>query len=54
MLFLGTIMFFCYGMLAEIIGVKYGFIFGKYNYGEALGLKIYASTIYDWESSGVF
>ena len=30
---------FFVGMLAEIIGVKYGFIFGKYNYGEALGPK---------------
>ena len=30
---------FFVGMLAEIIGVKYGFIFGKYTYGEALGPK---------------
>ena len=28
------------GMLAEIIGVKYGFLFGNYSYGEALGIKI--------------
>tara|TARA_X000001036_G_scaffold146682_1_gene139514 strand:+ start:405 stop:1058 length:654 start_codon:yes stop_codon:yes gene_type:complete len=37
-LFLVLLCFFV-GMLAEIIGVKYGFIFGKYNYGEALGPK---------------
>ena len=30
---------FFVGMLAEIIGVKYGFIFGKYTYGKALGPK---------------
>lgn len=30
---------FFVGMLAEIIGVKYGFIFGKYTYGNALGPK---------------
>ena len=30
---------FFVGMLAEIIGGKYGFIFGKYNYGKALGPK---------------
>ena len=37
-LFLVLLCFFV-GMLAEIIGVKYGFIFGKYTYGEALGPK---------------
>ena len=31
---------FLIGMLAEIIGVKYGFLFGNYSYGEALGVKI--------------
>ncbi len=30
---------FSLGMLAEIIGVKYGFIFGDYSYGKALGVK---------------
>jgi len=32
---------FCFtiGMLAEIIGVHYGFIFGMYSYGDALGTK---------------
>ena len=30
---------FITGMLAEIVGVKYGFIFGEYFYGEALGPK---------------
>jgi len=28
------------GMLAEIIGVQYGFIFGAYAYGDALGTKV--------------
>jgi putative membrane protein len=28
------------GMLAEIIGVHYGFIFGAYAYGDALGTKV--------------
>ena len=30
---------FITGMFAEIVGVKYGFIFGEYFYGEALGPK---------------
>ena len=30
---------FSVGMLSEIIGVKHGFIFGKYSYGNALGPK---------------
>jgi putative membrane protein len=33
---------FCFfaGILVEIIGVNYGFIFGSYHYGEMLGYKI--------------
>ena len=30
---------FSIGMLSEIIGVKYGFLFGEYSYGNALGVK---------------
>ena len=29
---------FFIGMIAEILGVKYGFIFGNYEYGNNLGL----------------
>jgi len=31
---------FLVGMAAEILGVKYGFIFGEYSYGSVLGLKL--------------
>lgn len=31
---------FVTGMVAEIIGVKFGFLFGNYTYGEALGYKV--------------
>ena len=31
---------FSIGMIAEILGVNYGLIFGKYDYGENLGLKL--------------
>ncbi|MEO1258278.1 MAG: carotenoid biosynthesis protein [Bacteroidota bacterium] len=31
---------FAIGMFVEIIGVKYGFLFGEYYYGENLGIKI--------------
>lgn len=31
---------FLIGMIAEILGVNYGLIFGKYDYGENLGLKL--------------
>ena len=27
-------------MIAEILGVNYGLIFGKYDYGDNLGLKL--------------
>ena len=30
---------FTVGMAAEIIGVRYGFIFGEYSYGAVLGIK---------------
>lgn len=30
---------FITGMFAEIIGVHYGFLFGAYSYGDALGIK---------------
>lgn len=32
---------FITGMIAEGLGVNYGLIFGHYNYGDALGMKIY-------------
>ncbi len=35
----GVITCFFVGMLSEIIGVKYGFLFGEYSYGNALGIK---------------
>src|SRR6056300_1401912 len=38
MLFL-VVLCFATGMLAEILGVQYGFIFGEYSYGKALGIK---------------
>ena len=31
---------FITGMVAEIIGVKFGFLFGNYTYGKALGYKV--------------
>ena len=31
---------FTTGMAAEILGVRYGFIFGEYAYGEVLGVKL--------------
>jgi len=31
---------FSVGMAAEILGVRYGFIFGEYSYGAVLGLKV--------------
>ena len=31
---------FIWGMLAEIIGVNTGLIFGSYNYGDSLGIKV--------------
>ena len=30
---------FSLGMFAEILGVKFGFIFGEYSYGETMGIK---------------
>ena len=33
-------MIFFVGMLAEILGVQYGLIFGNYEYGNNLGLKL--------------
>jgi len=37
------VIFTCYsvGMLAEIMGVYYGFIFGSYSYGATLGPKVF-------------
>tara|TARA_Y100000768_G_scaffold186537_1_gene139742 strand:+ start:587 stop:1240 length:654 start_codon:yes stop_codon:yes gene_type:complete len=34
-----VVLCFTIGMLAEIVGVEYGFIFGEYSYGNALGTK---------------
>ena len=36
-----AIIAFITGMIAEGLGVNYGLIFGHYNYGDALGMKIY-------------
>jgi len=36
---------FFVGIVAEVIGVNYGLIFGNYSYGEALGYKIYGVPI---------
>jgi uncharacterized membrane protein len=38
--FLLTFFFFVAGMLVEWAGVKYGVLFGKYEYGDAMGYKI--------------
>ena len=38
-LFLLIVTCFSVGMLSEIIGVNYGFLFGEYSYGNALGIK---------------
>ena len=37
------VLLFCFivGMTAEIIGVKFGFLFGDYAYGDALGFKVF-------------
>ena len=39
--------FLCFtvGMLAEIIGVNKGLIFGEYSYGDALGIKVFGVPI---------
>jgi len=38
-LFFLVVTCFSVGMLSEIIGVNYGFLFGEYSYGKALGIK---------------
>ena len=35
-----VLLIFLIGMIAEILGVNYGLIFGKYDYGDNLGLKL--------------
>ena len=40
-----TTLSFIVGMLAEILGVNFGYIFGSYQYGEALGWKLYGVPI---------
>ncbi len=40
-LLLGLAIPFGIGMIAEFLGVHYGFIFGEYTYGENLGVKIF-------------
>ena len=32
---------FFVGMISEILGVNYGFIFGNYEYGNALGYRVF-------------
>ena len=39
------ILCFTVGMLAEIIGVNKGLIFGEYSYGNALGIKVFGVPI---------
>ena len=39
------ILCFTVGMLAEIIGVNKGLIFGEYSYGDALGIKVFGVPI---------
>ena len=34
-------MSFIVGMVAEMLGVNFGYIFGSYQYGEALGWKLF-------------
>ena len=36
---------FLWGLLAEIIGVQTGILFGSYAYGETLGLKIFGAPL---------
>ncbi|MGB2475067.1 MAG: carotenoid biosynthesis protein [Flavobacteriaceae bacterium] len=38
--YLMALIAFSLGMIAEILGVNYGLIFGAYSYGDALGLKV--------------
>ena len=40
MKFLIVFAIFFVGMIAEILGVQYGLIFGNYQYGNNLGLKL--------------
>jgi len=40
-LFLGLMIPFFIGMIAEFFGVNYGVIFGNYTYGKNLGIKIF-------------
>jgi uncharacterized membrane protein len=39
--FLFSIITFLYGYVIELLGVKTGFIFGNYEYGKTLGLKLF-------------
>ena len=38
---LSILLIFFIGMLAEVLGVNYGLIFGKYDYGNNLGFKLF-------------
>ena len=40
-LFIGLLIPFLIGMITEYLGVNYGLIFGDYQYGENLGLKVF-------------
>ena len=40
-----AIIAFITGMIAEGLGVNYGLIFGHYDYGDALGMKIYGVPV---------
>jgi len=39
-LILGLLIPFCIGMITEYLGVHYGLIFGEYQYGDNLGIKV--------------
>ena len=39
------VLIFSIGLMVEIIGVNYKFIFGSYTYGESLGYKIFGTPI---------
>ena len=42
---LAFVLVFLGGLIIEIIGVRTGYIFGNYNYGNVLGIKVYDTPI---------
>ena len=47
-----TVIAFLVGMISEILGVQFGWIFGNYQYGEQLGYYVAGSSIDDWSQLG--